>query len=331
MFSEITIENFKCFEKLELKDLGRVNLIVGPNNVGKTALLEAVQLLAEPLRTTANQSNILRADAYSQDLNRDRSAWLRSRLRNETETPEFSINGKWGNELRSVFVRIGSSTPAGGKFEEIPSFGNNLFNFLPKSEVITGHILGNRMSYQEESQIYAEISELKDYKESLKIALQKLDNRIVGHQLGLSDGRVIFHVDFGGPRTIPIDAVGDGVMQVLRLCSVLFLSVFKKDYVGSRKTGAQIILIDEIEQGLYHSAFEGIFEILCSLTRKFSLQLFATTHSEDCVKAAVEVFKEKAPEDFRLIRFVPTRNGLKVPVVHLDTVETAIGSGLDVR
>jgi hypothetical protein len=44
----LTITNFKCFKHLEVMNIGRVNLIGGKNNVGKTAFLEAVELLALP-------------------------------------------------------------------------------------------------------------------------------------------------------------------------------------------------------------------------------------------------------------------------------------------
>jgi len=41
----IAIENFKCFQNLQIEGMGRVNLVGGKNNVGKTAFLEAVELL----------------------------------------------------------------------------------------------------------------------------------------------------------------------------------------------------------------------------------------------------------------------------------------------
>ena len=45
---EITIDKFRGIEGLALKDLGDINLIVGDNNVGKTSILEAVQLFETP-------------------------------------------------------------------------------------------------------------------------------------------------------------------------------------------------------------------------------------------------------------------------------------------
>ncbi|MDJ0733889.1 MAG: AAA family ATPase [Nostocaceae cyanobacterium] len=45
MFKSIKIENIRCFKSFELQQLGRVNLLVGKNNSGKTSILEAIQIL----------------------------------------------------------------------------------------------------------------------------------------------------------------------------------------------------------------------------------------------------------------------------------------------
>src|SRR2546425_6620026 len=44
MISRIEIENFRCFRKQSTERLGRINLVVGKNASGKTALLEAIFL-----------------------------------------------------------------------------------------------------------------------------------------------------------------------------------------------------------------------------------------------------------------------------------------------
>ncbi|MGB8703228.1 MAG: AAA family ATPase, partial [Thermosynechococcaceae cyanobacterium] len=45
MLKSLKIENFRCFQSFELQQLGRVNLLVGTNNSGKTSILEAIHLL----------------------------------------------------------------------------------------------------------------------------------------------------------------------------------------------------------------------------------------------------------------------------------------------
>jgi AAA15 family ATPase/GTPase len=48
MLKSLKIENFRCFPSFELNKLGRVNLLVGKNNSGKTSILEGVHLFKNP-------------------------------------------------------------------------------------------------------------------------------------------------------------------------------------------------------------------------------------------------------------------------------------------
>jgi AAA15 family ATPase/GTPase len=47
MYKSFHIQNFRCFEDLEINDLARINLIAGKNNVGKTSLLEAIHIFLQ--------------------------------------------------------------------------------------------------------------------------------------------------------------------------------------------------------------------------------------------------------------------------------------------
>ena len=66
MINELRIENFRGFASLELKDLKRVNLVVGENNSGKTSLLDAVLLLCE-LSLAAQLPGLFRANQGNPD------------------------------------------------------------------------------------------------------------------------------------------------------------------------------------------------------------------------------------------------------------------------
>lgn len=46
IFESLEVKGFRGFEHLQIKHLGRINLIVGKNNVGKSSLLEALALYA---------------------------------------------------------------------------------------------------------------------------------------------------------------------------------------------------------------------------------------------------------------------------------------------
>ena len=45
MFQRISIRNYRGFNDVTVDNLGRINLVAGKNNTGKTALLEAIWLL----------------------------------------------------------------------------------------------------------------------------------------------------------------------------------------------------------------------------------------------------------------------------------------------
>ena len=47
MYKSFRVKNFRCFKDLQINDLGRVNLIAGKNNTGKTALLEAMYICSQ--------------------------------------------------------------------------------------------------------------------------------------------------------------------------------------------------------------------------------------------------------------------------------------------
>ena len=46
MIRTLTLRNYRSFEEYQIRELARVNLLVGRNNCGKTSVLEAVELLA---------------------------------------------------------------------------------------------------------------------------------------------------------------------------------------------------------------------------------------------------------------------------------------------
>ena len=73
MLTSLSIENFRLFKKLEVKSLNRVNLIAGENNVGKTALLEALYLLFADSNRFMDFPSILRT---SQGVDEFDSFWL---------------------------------------------------------------------------------------------------------------------------------------------------------------------------------------------------------------------------------------------------------------
>ncbi|MBW4564159.1 MAG: AAA family ATPase [Mojavia pulchra JT2-VF2] len=140
MLKTIKIENFRSFQSFELRQLGRVNLLVGKNNIGKTSILEAIQLLCsrnnlDPLRQTmTNRSEYFFDDerserrlrlAQAQDLDVRHLFYG-----HEIELgSKFSITGTNGNikeelvvsiEVRKISSKEPLSSSSEFQYDEVP-------------------------------------------------------------------------------------------------------------------------------------------------------------------------------------------------------------------
>jgi AAA15 family ATPase/GTPase len=65
MIEDIEITNFRCFDRLKVSGYKRINLISGKNNVGKTALLEAIFLNSTPTAATVLSLSKLRGESIN--------------------------------------------------------------------------------------------------------------------------------------------------------------------------------------------------------------------------------------------------------------------------
>jgi AAA15 family ATPase/GTPase len=77
------------------------------------------------------------------------------------------------------------------------------------------------------------------------------------------------------PYPVPLNSLGDGMLRVLQLVLKIFPA----------KGG--FLLIDEFENGLHFSIQEKVWELLFEMAQKLDIQIFATTHSWDCIESFV--------------------------------------------
>ncbi len=95
-----------------------------------------------------------------------------------------------------------------------------------------------------------------------------------------AEGSALIYGDVGAGRIIPIALMGSGFSRLLEL-TLAFAEVSD----GS-------IMVDEIENGLHHSALVDVWQAVNRLSREFNVQVFATTHSYECIVAADSAFTE---------------------------------------
>jgi AAA15 family ATPase/GTPase len=84
-----------------------------------------------------------------------------------------------------------------------------------------------------------------------------------------------------------------------------------------------ILLIDEIENGLHHSVLSTIWQGLFHAAEEMDVQIFATTHSWECVLAADEAARKEPQYDLNLIRLDRVSDNIKATIIDKSALNTA--------
>lgn len=343
MYTLFRIKNFRCFSELTLSGLERVNLIAGRNNVGKTALLEAL---------------FIHCGAYNPNLTLKVNAFRGIEVfevRHEpwAETPWDSIfyqfdhtqvielfgkNTKTGSRLIKLKVLRGEAdlkkisqviSYVSKKNEiEIENRKKDPKELVTVSEVAQileleykeGEKVGfyrmifepgrppriepilppppspaffqparMRFSNREEAELFSKL-ETYNKQEILLESLKIIEPRLKKLTIVVIGGEPILHGDIGIGRLVPLPVMGEG------MCRITSLILRIANAPGG------VVLIDEIENGLHYSVLSKVWEAIGKAARDFKTQVFATTHSLECIIAAHEAFSKSEEYDFRLHR-----------------------------
>ena len=264
MLQSIEIENFRCFEKTSISGFEQINLITGKNNSGKTALLEAIFFCLSP------QAGEI--------------------IENSRKTSKDSDNAKnlCFNQRTNIPLTI--------------KCGTNALSANPRL-----HIPNVLESYQTESRNYFQLQFIfdKDYQipvienfakffddeiisgnsKTILQSLAVIDESIEEIRTFGSRQGVLYLRKKGNDNYISINYFGDAIQKIVRyVVNVL-------DLAKSGKKG-RILLIDEIENGIHYTAQAEVWRMLMKLCKHYNIQLFATTHSLEMIKAFQSVCSE---------------------------------------
>ena len=89
---------------------------------------------------------------------------------------------------------------------------------------------------------------------------------------------------------LPLSDLGDGMQRMLGIALALV----------NAKGG--LLLIDEIENGLHYSVLPDLWHLIFQLARRLNIQVFATTHSWDCIEGFQKAAQEDSQSEGLLIR-----------------------------
>ncbi len=176
--------------------------------------------------------------------------------------------------------------------------------FDPRSvERIRGSLF--RKQYREtifippDSLTYDALSELWDeviiggQEDNIVSALKVIEQALTKISFLSSQGRSTYREQYsprgivarleGISRPVPLGSMGDGMRRLLALS------------VSLNRAQNGILLIDEIDTGLHYSVMIDLWKLIVENARRLNIQVFATTHSWDCIEGLGE-YCEQYPE-----------------------------------
>ncbi len=314
MLDHLHIQNYRLFRNLKIDKLGQVNLIAGKNNTGKTALLEAIRILlsAEDSYQTNNEISftiISRGD--------DEGTNLFQSLFNDTQS-NISINN----------IQITSSKPH--KFLVNYEKWQNSDDVKPTSDSLS-FVMGARESIDSKftsvsintdgelnDLFWREIALTHEEKDVVEI-LRIIDSNI--ERVNVNSGRAKILLS-NNAKPIPLKNLGDGANRLLTLALALVSAKGKT------------LLIDEFEVGLHHSVQEQLWDAVFKYAKKWNIQVFATTHSQDTVQTFYYV-AEKTPQYKAMSNYFTLQRKADNDVVainyDLEEMETALLTNIEIR
>lgn len=332
----LEIRNFRGFHHLQIERLGRVNLIVGKNNIGKTSLLEALQLYAakgdfstvikmlEVREEGVLYGNVLGALKYL----------FYGRKAIDTDTKPIEIGPIGATEkVLQLIISWDLTEFKDGKLQTRPLQPGESHAHAILSPRFNQHIEGQTLSFPLEASLPSNIlkPDIQDIN-SVYITSDGLDRRHFGDlwdkvALGkkeaeddvlnalrivapgierlyfIGDARdgknripVVRLTDVDEP--LPLRSLGDGIQRILGLTLALV----------NAKDG--FLLIDEIESGIHYSALFELWQMIFRVAHRLNIQVFTTTHSWDCLEAFQEAALADKHEEALLVRLDNRKNGI---------------------
>lgn len=310
MIQAIEVENFRCFRTFRAADFTRVNFFVGRNNSGKTALLEALEaVLSEDSPFILYRASIERGEFRPRsgpgavgEVELDVRRWFHGHRLDATTSFAIRTTGERSFSL-SRSIRTVPNVPGGrGLTLERPASKSHLPVLpLTPDDFLGGGAPGAYSDYgarlsppvrfiTSRRLLPADLLPLWErvlltpFEADVVTSMRLLDPAIERLAIAGTGGAVVAKVLLSGStEPVPLGTLGEGAVRVLTLA--LQLATAREGF----------LLIDEIESGLHWSVMPGMWRFLVEAARKLDVQVFATTHSKDCLEAIAGVYEE-SPE-----------------------------------
>ncbi len=332
MYKSFRVKNFRCFKDLQINDLGRVNLIAGKNNTGKTALMEAMLVLTKPLTPQIlfdlhetrglKDSGQDRRDVWQQFFfGRDTSLDIdirgnddafNGRIRHlavaehATEKEILEHIGQYVQQAKQLglisegTIDIRGASLLSFSFDLPNSQTERLKVYLPsKSDMpVYTNILFDQSSAFIPAQGRPSAEWIRDNFSALDLNgdLPQLIDFLSIFETRLSDLRLL---SLSGDLTIWGRVNSHQIPLKMMGEGVNRFCNFAISMIAENP---KYLFIDEIENGIHYSVQKDVWKAIGQVARDLNIQVFATTHSYEMIESAHEAFKDNDPYDFRFHR-----------------------------
>ena len=281
--TNIEIKDFKCFKDFKAEGFKRVNLIGGKNNVGKTAFMEAccINVYSKNISTL---TQCLSAIPYIRDKKNKINKYEKINTREEIEKSKDLVLHSNINNCSFKVIEKDGIIKYSIEIKSKKIFVNvNEFSFATEQVNNINFIDSIGFSYDTIKKNYASLQKL-DKETYINSILNKFDNnietfKVIGQNAECKVNGVYKE----------INELGDGVSHLISIVSSLYHS--SNGY----------LFIDEIENGFHYSFLDELWEIILKISKDQNVQVFATTHSKECIESYARVSKKLEDEDITFI------------------------------
>ena len=359
MIKSVHIQNFRGLTDLRLEDCAQVNVLVGPNGVGKTTILEAIHLACSGNDPSAFQRPAYFRGQLIQPISRGKDLPLRSLFRDLRTSNEISIEldgPDTGHSLRISTVepkqtvslpsvdqstdpgvlsdthdiralRFAYSHPTGPNAKKanhealmfLEDNGIKVRSGMCKNCTRSSFIATRGVSAL--ADVAQLISNLSKQRQRSRLVtlMQAVDDRVRDFEVLTDEGVPVPHVDLAGSRTLLPVHVMGDGFMRLLQMAAYLLN-----------PSIAVIAVDEIDSGIHYSVMTSIWGQIVALLDQRPFQLFCTTHSEEMIEAAIPAF-ESRESMLRVFRLDRHGTSLTVKARNLAQVRELTQAGFELR
>jgi hypothetical protein len=362
MIRAVHIARYRGIRELAADGFGRVNLVIGRNDCGKTAFMEAVQLAEDAEdavhRLMLVQRSRLRRAVKSHDFDRfwrpiffdlDAKTGLSIWILRDDETRQTlemrqgevleeivtdddyirNMRGDDGYEIQDLVktptwaLDLQFTTRNQSQMQQRVVATPTRIKLPPASNKSGSAWIasGAGVGVGEDEIRFVSALKQRGQDGNLLELLREVDSRVCSIELLAPGGDVaelFVRLDNGTPM-LPVALMGEGFQRCLELGA----AAAAHDW--------PTMFIDEIENGMHHLVLEPLWRWIATTSRRRDLQVFATTHSEECINAACHAFKDLDDDGLRVIRLDRLESGTRATIYDRALVEAAERTGTEIR